>query len=410
MRVQNYIFDTWKRVCQSFGFEEYDFPIIEPLEIFAAKSGQELVSEQIFAFEDKGGRKLAVRPELTPGTVRLIAQKYKELPQPIKWFMIGNNWRFEKPQLGRGREFNQLEANIFGIKGVEADFEIFSLITAIMTAFGATPQMYDIKVSDRRLIAELLTDQLNLEPDAQTAVRRLMDKRAKMAKEEFFQALQELKLTSDQAEKVESFMTGTLETLSISATNEGLIGIKKLFAMLKASGLDKNVKFDPSIIRGFDYSDGLVYEVFDKNPENRRSIYGGERFYRLINIFGDYELPSTGFAMGDYTLAEFLKGWNLLPQMGSTLDYFITLWPNTSDKFLNKSVELATLIRSKGKSVFLWTTNDRLEKQLKYAAGKGSKTAVIIGENELETGSVTIKNMETGAQETITQSAFVERL
>lgn len=411
MRVQNYIFDTWKRVCCSFGFEQYDFPILEPLETFAAKSGEELVNDQIFSFEDKGGRKLAVRPELTPGTVRLIAQKYKELPRPIKWFMIGNNWRFEKPQLGRGREFNQLEANIFGIPGVEADFEVFSLIIAIMKAFGAKENMYEIRVSDRRLVASLLGEVLGLDGSLQLKVRRMMDKREKMDKEDFVGTLKDLGLNNPQIEKIEKFMTGTLETLEIPPENEGLINIKKLFELLKQSDMDKNVRFEPSIIRGFDYSDGLVYETYDKNPQNRRSIFGGERFDRLINIFGDYELPSTGFAMGDYTLLEFLKGWDLLPKFHGVIDYFISLWPENSNKYVRISVEIADKLRSRSKNCYTWLeSGTKIEKQLKYANTKGAKTVVIVGEQELNDGTVTVKNMSTGTQETKPLEKFLSEI
>ncbi len=187
MRIKNYISSTWRRVCEKFGYEEYDFPILEPYEIFATKTGEEIVNDQLFSFEDKGGRKLAVRPEITPGTVRMIAQKYKQIPQPIRWFMIGNNWRFEKPQTGRGREFNQLEVNMFGNSSILADFEIFSLIISMMNAFGATKSMFELKYSDRRLINALLSDTLKLDANLQISTRRLMDKRLKMEKIDFWQ-------------------------------------------------------------------------------------------------------------------------------------------------------------------------------------------------------------------------------
>jgi histidyl-tRNA synthetase len=410
MRVQNYIFDTWKRVCKSFGFVQYDFPILEPFEIFAAKSGEELVNEQLFSFEDRGGRKLAIRPELTPGTVRLIAQKYKELPRPIKWFMIGNNWRYEKPQMGRGREFYQLEANIFGVEGVEADFEIFSLIINIMQAFGATEEMYEIRVSDRRLISELLTNVLGNSKELQSKVRRLMDKRLKMEKEDFLDALADLGLNPEQSNSIEKFMFSSLETLELSQENEGYLNLTALFRMLERSGLKKYVRFDPSIIRGFDYSDGLVYEVFDKNPTNRRSMFGGERFDKLINIFGNFDLPATGFAMGDYTLKEFLKGWNLLPEETSEIDYLVAVWPSDKQEYLKVSAELADFLRKQGKNVFLWTQNSKLEKQLKYADNQKIKRALIIGDEELKNKTVTVKNMENGVQETIPLEKFFSTL
>jgi len=399
MQVENYIFDTWKKVCRSFGFEEYNFPIIEPFEIFASKTGEEIVNEQLYSFEDKGGRKIAIRPELTPGTVRMIAQKYKETPQPIKWFMIGNNWRYEKPQTGRGREFYQLEANTFGLPGVEADFEIFQLIIAIMQAFGAKEEMYQIKVSDRRLVNALLNDVLRLNLEVQSKIRRLMDKREKLSREDFTASLADLGLDESQIKEVEQFVSSDLESLNVPKDNPGYQSLQKLFGYLKAVGVNGLVGFDASIIRGFDYSDGLVYEVFDNNPNNRRSIFGGERFDKLINIFGDYELSSTGFAMGDYTLLEFLKGWNLLPQFQSEIDYLVAVWPSNDRKYLIKSLEVADQLRKQGKNVICWLdTNTKLEKQLKYADKKGIPQVVIIGEEELQKGTVTIKSLKTGEQ------------
>ncbi len=399
MRVENYIFDTWRRVCKSFGFEEYSFPILEPFEIFSSKSGEEIVKEQLYSFEDKGGRKLAVRPELTPGTVRMLAQRYKELVRPVKWFMIGNNWRFEKPQTGRGREFYQLEANIFGVEGVEADFEIFKLIVAIMQAFGASKDMYQIKVSDRRLVNCLLNDVLRLGADLQTKVRRLMDKREKLSAEDFAKSLTDLGLTEPQIQQIGAFLSSDLHSLTIPKENAGYATLAKLFDYIKATNLQANVVFDPTIIRGFDYSDGLVYEVFDVNPQNRRSIFGGERFDRLIEIFGDYNLPSTGFAMGDYTLLEFLKGWKLLPDFSSEIDYLVTVWPSDESKYLEKSLEVADKLRAQKKNVVCWLdTNTKLEKQLKYADRKGVPYVIIIGIEELAKNRIIIKDLKNSIQ------------
>ncbi|MCX6784262.1 MAG: histidine--tRNA ligase [candidate division WWE3 bacterium] len=409
MKIRNYIFNTWKQVCLSFGFEEYDFPIIEPLEIFAAKSGSEIVNDQLFSFEDRGGRKLAVRPELTPGTVRMIAQKFEELPKPVRWFMIGNNWRFEKPQLGRGREFYQLEANIFGEAGATADFEIFSLIISLLKAFGAKQEQFSVRFSDRRLVAELLGNVLGLSEELQTKVRRLMDKKGKLSQEDFDAALLDLGLKQGQVDSVNKFLSSKFQDLpsiisdELLNKNEGYLAIQKLVSLLKDAGLYEYCRFDPSIIRGFDYSDGFVYEVYDENPNNRRSLFGGERFDRLINIFGDYELPATGFALGDYTFLEFLKNWNLLPKMENTIDFLVTVWPSESDGYQKRAFEVATKLRESGKNVVTWLgKSDKLEKQLKYADRKQIGKALIIGETELKDGTVAVKDMIARSQETVT--------
>jgi histidyl-tRNA synthetase len=408
MRIRNYIFDTWKRVCRSYGYEEYDFPIIEPFEVFAAKTGEEIVNEQMYNFEDRGGRRLAVRPELTPGTVRMLAGKYKELQKPVKWFMVGNNWRAEKPQLGRGREFYQLEVNIFGIKGVMAEFEIFSTAISILKAFGADETMFELAYSDRKLIKALLVEMLKLDEDTATKTRRLMDKKAKMENKDFDKALEDIGLDNGQIDKVNKFMGASIDQLEnvftkeIVENNEGYKAIKELSELLASQGLDKYCKFDPSIIRGFDYSDGLVYEVYDKNPDNNRSMFGGERFDGLVEIFGDFDLPGTGYAMGDWTLIEFLKGWDLLPELSTETQYLVTLWQDDDPKYLNATQEIAQKLRDEGNNVSVWLEPDtKLDKQLKYADRKGIPNVVIIGEQELANETYTVKDMKTGNQETI---------
>jgi len=399
MTTRNYIFNVWKKVCESYGFEEYDSPILEPFEIFSAKSGDELVNQQIFSFEDKAGRKLAIRPELTPGTVRMIAQRFKELQKPIKWFMIGSNWRFEKPQLGRGREFFQLEVNTFGVSEVLADLEIISIIISIMKSFGANEKMFEICISDRRLIFALLNNVLKLNEETSSKVRKIMDKRQKLSKEEFSSLLSEIGLESNKISMIEQFMDSNLDNMQ--KDNEGYQTIKSLFVLLERNGLSKYCRFNPSIIRGFDYSDGLVYEVFDKSPINKRSMFGGERFDKLINIFGDFDLPATGFAMGDITLLAFLKGWNLLPKTEPKTEFLVTVWPSKDSKYLSASLKTADELRNSGKNVEVWLkTDSKLDKQLKYADKKRIPYCVIVGEKELDEGTVTIKDMKTNKQET----------
>ncbi|MCC7304156.1 histidine--tRNA ligase [bacterium] len=416
MRIRNYIFSTWRKVCELYGFDEYDFPILENLEVFASKSGEEIVGTQLFSFVDKGDRKVAIRPELTPSTVRMIAGRYDQLPKPIKWFMIGNNWRFEKPQKGRGREFYQLEANIFGVPEIEADFEIFSMIIDIMSAFGANESMYRIYFSDRRLISALLNDYLQLDDNKQFVARRLMDKRKKVTEQEFALMLTAAGLTKTQAESIEGFMQCKFESLSkiipsdILATNNGYSNVQKLEKLLKKFDLMKYCEFDPAIIRGFDYSDGLVYEVFDKNPENRRSMFGGERFDRLINIYGKYDLAATGFAMGDITLQEFLIGWNLLPELATKTQVVVTRFPNSTAQLEEYTQKIARDLRKAEITVDLYTTGDKLEKQLKYADKKGIPFVIIAGDDEMQRNVVKLKNLKTKEQKEVTVTDIEKEL
>ena len=405
MAIRNYIFNTWRKVCRRYGYEEYDNPIIENFEVFASKTGEEIVNNQLYSFEDKGGRKIAIRPELTPSTVRMIATRYQLLPQPIRWFMIGNNWRFEKPQLGRGREFYQLEMNIFGIPEVIADWEIFQVIIAIMNEFGANEAMFTLKYSDRKLVTALLKDTLGLDTEKQVKVRNLMDKWNKMKEADFIEALEQLGLPTDSAQRVLRFMSTTIATmrnvipLNTLEGNEGYKDIQELQKFLSESGLEKYCKFDPSIIRGFDYSDGLVYEVFDKNQNNPRSLFGGERFDGLIKIFGDYDLPATGFGMGDYTLLEFLKNWNLLPKLPSETKVYVTLFDKFSSGKMN---EVAKTLREKGINTAVALKAEKLDKQLKYSDRKGIPYAIIAGPDEIKNDKVILKDLKKREQKTLT--------
>lgn len=404
LNLREYIFNIWKQSCRKFGFIEYDTSLLENFEVFASKTGEDIVNNQLYYFTDKGDRKVAIRPELTPSTVRMIADKYNEIPKPIKWYMIGQNWRFEKPQRGRGREFYQLEANIFGIPEVESDLEIMALIIDIMRSIGATEKMYKIHISDRRLINALLKDYLLFDDIKSIQVRNLMDKRKKLDKSEFIDLLSKLDISVENAEKIDLFMNSKLDTLNkvipdkFLLNNEGYKNIIKLFNLLKQEDLLKFCEFDPSIIRGFDYSDGLVYEVFDQNPTLKRSLFGGERFDKLINIFGNYELSATGFAMGDIPIIEFMKNWELIPEMSTSTKILVTLF--NKDLF-NETRSLTNSIRNMGINCEMYLTTEKLDKQLKYADKRGIKYVIIMGENEINKNVFILKNLSTQMQKEI---------
>jgi histidyl-tRNA synthetase len=284
----------------------------------------------------------------------MLAQKYAELVRPL-WFMIGNNWR---EKLNRPRTSSTSWANIFGVEGCLLTLRS-SLIVEIMKEFGADEKQFEIRFSDRKLVNTFLLETLKFAPEKVPGIRHLMDRFNKMGKESFVKELVIIGASDSQISGITAFMISDFSTLKkviqqkILDENDGYKNLKTLIEMLEISGLMKYCVFDPSIIRGFDYSDGLVYEVFDKNPVNRRSIFGGERFDKLINIFGDYDLPATGFALGDWTLKEFLTNWNLLPKYTPPAEYFITLWPSQDNKFLKADLAVADELRKKGKNVLL---------------------------------------------------------
>ena len=404
MNIRNFIFENWKKVCKSYGYEEYDGPFLENFDLYASKSGEELVNEQLYSFEDRGGRKVAIRPEMTPTLARMVAQKIKSLSLPIRWFSISNFWRYEKPQRGRGREFFQLNADIFGVNRFEADFEIISMMVNLMTGFGADEKMFEVRINNRRL-ADNFYKYLELDSDQIKIVNKALDKRSKISLEEFEKWLSEdAELTKDQVDKLNSYISNPYPILN-ELQSEGSQGAEELtnvIDLVKRSGLEKFVKFDPSTIRGLDYYTGMVFEIYDLNKENNRAIAGGGRYDNLIDLFSSEKLTGTGFAMGDITLQDFLQTWSLLPKFLSDYDFLVTTWPSENSKYFEKSIEVADLLRSKGKNTFLWIErNTKIDRQLKFADRKGVRYTVVIGENELKNNTVTVKDMATKEQKEI---------
>ncbi|MBA3732878.1 ATP phosphoribosyltransferase regulatory subunit [Patescibacteria group bacterium] len=283
MAIQNYIFDTWKKVSKDAGFVEYSASILEPAELYRAKSGEELVNEQMFTFTDKGDREVALRPEMTPSFARMVAAKRKSLKFPLKWFSIPNLFRYERPQRGRKREHWQLNCDIVGIADLNADAEIISLAYKIMKAFGAKNEEFQICINDRVLLNEKFNS-----PE----LIKLLDRKEKMEPAEFSQKWMEIsgKEYDDNIEPNET--------------------IKELLNKLESEGV-KNVIFAPTVTRGFDYYTGMVFEVFDTHPDNKRSLFGGGRYDNLLEIFGVEPVPTVGFGMGDITMRDFLETHSL---------------------------------------------------------------------------------------------------
>ena len=417
MRIRNYIFDIWRETALSFGYEEYDFPFIEKYELYAEKSGEDLVKNQLYAFEDKGGRKVAIRPEKTPSLARMVAARINSLPRPIRWFNIGNCWRYEKPQRGRGREFFQFDCDIFGIDGITADAEVFSIPVEVMLKLGATKEMFEIRVANRKLAEDYFKSEMRLngtvnEKGCQmNGVVKIVDSMNKISREEFEVALEKEGLSSEQVGKLYGFVEADLGFLEkFASRSEGAKETLEFFTLIENAGYGDYFKFRPDIMRQFDYSTGIVIEQFDLNPKNNRSMFGGERYSDLINLFTDIPLSGTGFAMGDMTLLEFLRGWNLVPELSQDIDYLVTLWPkdNTGkdegndNKRVATAFKIARKLREKENKVITWLEpTASISQQLSYASKKGVKNVVIRGDEEVEKGIVSVKNMSTGKQKEV---------
>jgi histidyl-tRNA synthetase len=419
MRLRRYVFGVWREVVEACGYEEYGAPCLEPLEIYAAKTGEEIVGQQTYAFTDRGGRQVAIRPEMTPTIARMVAARRQETAYPARLYSIANFMRYEKPQKGREREFWQLNADIFGAETIDADVETIALGAAILERFGATPEMYTIKINDRRLVDFVMGEYLGLDAAAALAMVKLFDRKAKISAESFEEQAVEIITANEpslRATRSNPANNTGLPRRTSSARNdkraEYLSRIQQLLAVktlddvpseISASGklddivavsnklamLGVAVEFDITLMRGFDYYTGIVFEVFDNSPENNRSMFGGGRYDGLVGLFGVADLPVVGFAPGETTTVEFLKAWDLVPTLEPTTDLVLV-------KLADGAEKVAAQLRAAGVRVAVDFTGRKLDKVIKAADKGGVKWALFVGEDELAAQKYQLRNIETG--------------
>lgn len=402
MRIRNFIIDGWKKVSLRNGFEEYDGPIFEYLQMYQLKSGDE-ITEQLFNLVDRGGRELAIRPEITPTLARMVNQQINSLPRPIKWFSVPRLCRAERPQKGRLREFFQWNVDIIGVEDEIADAEVIFCALDYLQDVGLTSNDITVKISSRRMLAEALTA-IGIEKEQLNAVYSVLDKRNKIPDDAFFEILSgcigDSKKRSDiiKLMSVKSFE----DIASIIKSNEkidaALGQLRKLFETLDTMGAADFCQFDIGIVRGLAYYTGIVFEIFDKKAE-LRAIGGGGRYDDLLKTFGGPAIPATGFGIGDCVLGILLEEKGLLGQASknSRAQYFAAC---VDQKYFAKAVELTSKLRRKGISVVLNYKVGNLGKQLKQVSAQNAEKCLIIG-SEIESGQVAVKNMADGNQQLI---------
>lgn len=410
-RLQQYMFTTWRQVVERFGYEEYDAPILEPLDIYLAKTGEEIVNDQTYVFEDRGGRKVAIRPEMTPTVSRMVAAHRQELAYPLRWYSIPNLWRYERPQRGRLREHWQLNVDLFGVADNSAELEMITLVDAMFKAFGASSDMYELRINHRGLLDYLLGDFLGLNTKAQHDISKLIDRLHKMDRNVFISKVDEI-LTAKQRESgvTEKLLAildiKVLKNLPPEAQKQPAVReLQLLLEQLKASGIT-NVSFDSTLMRGFDYYTGIVFEVFDTDPDNNRSMLGGGRYDGLVGLFGVPPVPTVGFGWGDVTLQNFLLTHHLLPKLRPPTDVYAALIGDASDA----ARAVIAQLRSSGINVATGTASKKLGDQLKVADKKGIEHVLIIGEAELKNGRYTLKNLAGGGEQQLTVKELVTAL
>jgi histidyl-tRNA synthetase len=409
-RIQNYIFDTWKQVVQRHGYEEYGAPMLEPLEVYTAKSGQELAGEQTYAFIDRGGRTVAIRPEMTPTISRMVAAQRQELGYPARLFSIANFMRYERPQRGREREFWQLNTDIFGVEGAIAEAEMIGLANGIMKAFGATEDMFTIKINNRKLINFMMAQFLGLDGPEALSMVKLFDRKDKISGDEFTAQAANI-FGEEMAESGLAKITQLLAAKSMAdlpselRESSAVREVQELFTLLEAAGVT-NAIFDITLMRGLDYYTGTVFEVVDTDPQNNRSLFGGGRYDGLVGLFGAEPIPTVGMAPGLTTTELFLQTHGLLPQLTSTTDIGIIVLGDS----LKGALRLAEQLRGRGVNIEVDISGRKLEKQMKAVLKKNVPFMLFVGEQELADGLYSLKDVTTEQEQKLTVEAIAERI
>ncbi len=397
MQLRNWIFGKMRSVVERYGYEEYDGPMLEVFDLYAAKTGEEIVNEQLYSFEDRGGRKVAIRPEMTPTLARMVAAKINELPKPIRWFSIPNLWRYERPQKGRLREHWQLNVDIFGIDSIDADIEIIEMAIDIMREFGVSEKQFRVLINNRRLMDYLFSDVLQLDEQQRYSVGKAVDKRSKVPPDIFNDMLLDTGINTKQISLLQKFLNSSIEEIreTLDWENQGLRETVELFEGLAAGDLSQYCDFDPSIMRGFDYYTGTVFEIYDTGQENRRSLYGGGRYDDLVGLFQSQRLSGIGFGMGDVTITDFLATYNLLPNFTSKVQVLVAIYDDATKK---EAMNLARRLRQAQINTETYLIPGNFSKQFKYANQRGIPYVAVLGPDELERGVVTLKDMRGRSQ------------
>jgi len=414
MRMRTWMFQKVGEVLESFGFEKIDAPLIEPVDIYLAKTSEEIVNQQIYSFIDRGDRKVAIRPEITPTVARMVAQKIRELPRPVRWYSIPNLWRYEKPGKGRLREHWQVNADILGTSDeIMGDVEILQLANELLAKFGATHEHYQVYVNHRKILNMIFEKIMKLPPDRWAVISRVMDKKEKVTPAEFDQMLADEGLSKAQIDNLKNYMNSGLEYLKTGGieNEECVIRFVEVMETLSAMGYGDLVQYNPAVIRGFDYYTGLVFEIFDTHPDNRRSLFGGGRYDNLVSAFTKDAINAVGFGMGDVTFVDFLKAHNLLPEIKRNTQIYVAVLANADNAPGNaaqgvrlNAFKMAGELRKAGFRVELSSGHKKLGKQFDEAHSKNIPFVILQGADEVQKNTVVIKELATGIQEEVSYS------
>ena len=395
MRIRNWLFDNFQSAARSHGFEEYDSPVLEHEELYTRKQGEE-ITQQLYNFEDKGGRKVALRPEMTPSLARMVMARAGALPTPIKWFSIPQCWRYERTQRGRGREHYQWNVDIWGSDAIQADAELLSVLVSFFEGVGLNADDLVIRISSRKVLEEVLGS-LGISGDAFAATCIIVDKMDKLPAETVEQQLSEQGLNSDAITAIQSTLgLSDLDSLA-SALGEGSEAVAELatlFDLVDAYGISDWVAFDASVVRGLAYYTGPVFEAHDRAGK-LRAICGGGRYDRLLSSLGGNDMPATGFGFGDMVIMELLNEKGLVPDLPSgNQDIVIAI----DEDLRSAAMSVATKLRASGRLVDLVLEDKRMKWAFRHAERTGAQRLVMVMPDEWAAGNVRIKELESGEE------------
>eukprot|EP00850_Spirogloea_muscicola_P008421 SM000045S16166 [mRNA] locus=s45:66361:69762:- [translate_table: standard] len=392
MRLRAWLFGHFREVSRRFAFEEIDFPVLESEELYVRKAGEE-ITQQLYNFEDKGGRRVALRPELTPSLARLVLQKGKALSLPLKWFAIGQCWRYERMTRGRRREHYQWNMDIMGVSGVEAEAELLAAIVTFFSELGLSSKDVGIRVSNRKVLQAVLA-QYNIPDDCFAPVCVIVDKIEKIPRSEVESELGKLGVPSEAVEGILNTLTlRNLDQLQdiLGPTTPAVAELQHLFQLAAAYNYEDWLVFDASVVRGLAYYTGTVFEAFDREGQ-LRAICGGGRYDQLLSTFGGVDMPACGFGFGDALIVELLKDRGLLPSLAPNVDDIVLV---IDEHLRPQGTAIAARLRAQCRAVDLVLEDKRPKWAFKLAERNRAKRLVIVGGIEWKDGLIKVKDLST---------------
>ncbi len=405
MAIEKKIFSIWRTISEKYGYEEYGASVLEPADLYRAKSGEELINEQTYTFTDRGDREVTLRPEMTPSLARMVAARKRELVYPLRWYSIPNLFRYEQPQRGRVREHWQLNVDLFGVQSINAEIEVINIAYDITRAYGLTDLEFEIRINNRKVMNYITKEVFSLNDEHARKISKLIDRKNKIKPEAFKTGIEEIFTDEKKSNEFltllnsKNFEEFASHLPSSASEHEGVQEIRAVIEGLEKLGIT-NTRFDQTLMRGFDYYTGIVFEVYDLNPLNRRSVFGGGRYNDLLALFDNEKVPAVGFGAGDVIARDLMETYNNLPLIGSPdyipqADIALCVFGEENAPY---ALDVARSIREKGTRVAVDLSNKKIGDQIKNADKRHIPKIIVIGEEEVKTGKLKIKDLRNGEE------------